>query len=266
MKFPMVASPDSLDSWTIALRAPNAANHLDGLSLAEAFRKYVLNDPEVVALAKDLLKTDTRHSAIFLASPIFWIDDPLPKASTALIAVSEVLTDRISRLRDILASGKVVAFGTFVQTGIEGPIARLQWVRGDVSIEISKGDFCEGSDHRAVPKWTGLSLQLPSAASSADQPQSGAAPKVVETVREATPQIQTKEKCRLECVTWLRDTIRADPMGKIPKEELWGRAQGKWPEKLSRRAFEAARTEAINETRALAWKEAGRPKRKSPHS
>jgi hypothetical protein len=275
------------------LRAPNAANHLDGLSLAEAFQKYVLNDPEVVTSAKNLMKTEPRHSAVFIdgqapgpfldfhwpldlsasamafrfiASLIYFMDDPLPEPSAALSAISEVLADRIGKLRDMLAGGKIVAFGTFVQTGIEGPIARLQWVRGDISIEISNGDLCEGSDHRAVPKWTGLSLQVASKASSANQSQNSDAPKVVETVRETLPQIQTKEKCRLECVTWLKDTIQANPTEKIPKEELWGLAQRKWPRKLSRRAFETARTEAINETRALAWTEAGRPKRKSPHS
>jgi hypothetical protein len=274
------------------LRAPNAASHLNGLSIAEAFQKYVINDPEVVALAKGLLKTDVRHSAVFLesqapgyfvdfhwpmdltasalafrfvASPIFFTDDPLPKPSAALTAVSEVLTDRIGGLRDILAAGKVVAWGTFVRTGIEGPIARLQWVRDEVSIDVSKGDFCEGPNHRAVPRWTGLSLRLPSAPILANQTQNGAAPKAVESVRQARAQIQTKEKCRLECVIWLSDIMRANPIGKIPKEELWGQALQKWPKKLSRRAFEAARTEAINVTKALAWAEAGRPKRKSSH-
>jgi hypothetical protein len=111
-----------------------------------------------------------------------------------------------------------------------------------------------------------LSLQLASENSSANQSQNSDALKAVETIREAMPQIQTKEKCRLECVTWLKDMIQTNPMEKIPKEELWSRAQRKWPKKLSRRAFEIARTEAINETRALAWKEAGRPKRKSQHS
>ena len=48
------------------LRAPNAPSCLNGLSLNEAFRKYVINDPEVAALARRLLKTDARHSATFL--------------------------------------------------------------------------------------------------------------------------------------------------------------------------------------------------------
>jgi hypothetical protein len=239
------------------------------------------------------LKTDARHSAVFLEgqvpgyfvdfhwpmhltasalafrfvdSPIFFMDDPVPKPSAAVTAVSEVLTDRIGGLRDMLVAGKVVASGTFAQTGIEGPIARLQWVRDDVSIDISKGDFCEGPDHRAVPRWTGLSLQLPSQPFSANQSQTGAAPKAVETVRQIKAHIQTKDKCRLACATWLTEIMLADPMGRIPKEVLWGHAQQKWPRKLSRRAFEVARTEAINVTGALAWGEAGRPKRKSPHS
>lgn len=274
------------------LHAPNAANYLDSLSLAEVFWKYVLNDPEVVAIAKNLLKTEHRHSAVFLEgqSPgpivdfhwpmdlsasamafrftselMYLMEDHIKEPSAALGSVSEVLTDRISNLRGILASGKAVAFGTFVQTGIEGPIARLQWVREDVSVEIRNGDFCEGSDYRAVPKWTGLSLQLPNEIIPTSQPKISLVPKLTERPRPAKTQIQTKEKCRLECLAWLERMMRASPeVGEFSKEELWTRAKAQWPEKLSRRKFEEARTEAINRTEAWAWSEPG-PKRKSPH-
>jgi hypothetical protein len=202
----------------------------------------------------------------FIASLVYFVDDPIPEPPAALSAVSEVLTDRIGKLRDMLASGKIVAFGTFVQTGIEGPIARLQWARDDVSVEISNGDFCEGSDHRAVPRWTGLSLRLPNEMVPTREPKISAVPELTERLRPAKTQIQTKAKCRLECVAWLEDMMRASPgVGEFSKEELWRRTKAKWPEKLSRRKFEEARTEAINKTEAWAWSEPG-PKRKSPHS
>ena len=47
------------------LRAPNAAGYLNGLSLADAFRRYVLDDPEVVALGKRVVKTTKRHADVF---------------------------------------------------------------------------------------------------------------------------------------------------------------------------------------------------------
>jgi hypothetical protein len=265
---------------------------LKGLSLADAFRRYVLDDPEVVTLGKRIVKTTKRHVEVFrdgmFPGPLVdfhWpldataesieysfapqspnIDDWLPAPSAMLSAVSAALADRIQGLRNVLAGGSICAFGVFERTGVEGLIGRVQWRRPGISIDVRRGDLCEHQDHRAVPKWTGLSLRFPDAPLLPNQPQNGTAPKIAEIPRKAKAQIQTKEKCRLECVAWLEGMMWADPKGKVPKEELWGQAEKKWPNKLSRRAFEAARIEAISKTGALAWAEAGRPKRKSPHS
>jgi hypothetical protein len=274
------------------LRAPNAASYLNGLSLAEAFRRYVIEDPEVSALAKCVLKIGASHSPVFLegqapgpfvdfhwsldatssaiafrfvASPLVIIGDPLPTPSEAISAVSEVLADRIGALRDVLAGGKVVAFGTAMQTGIEGPIGRLQWIRSGISIDVSRGDLCDGQDHRAVPKWTGLSLRLPDASLSPNQSQNGPPLKIVEVPRKAKAQIPTKEKCRVDCVAWL-ETMMSNPEI-VPRsiDDLWAEAQLKWPNKLSKRAFLKARDDAIANKQAWAWKAPG-PKPKSPHS
>lgn len=140
----------------------NAANHLHGLSLIEGFKKFVLDDPEVVALSKPVVAADEGHAAVFRdgqapgpfvdfhwpldlsASEIAFRfvslphgDDPTPSA--AICAVSKALADRIGALREILAGGKLVAFGTFADTGIEGPIGRLQWLRSGISIDVSNG-------------------------------------------------------------------------------------------------------------------------------
>jgi hypothetical protein len=176
-----------------------------------------------------------------------------------------VLADRIAALRDMLACGEVVAFGTFVLSGIEGPIGRLQWIRSGVSIDASNGDLCEGQDHRAMPQWTGLSLRLPDAPLLPNQPQHYPAPKIAEVPPRAKAQIQTKEKCRLECIAWLK-SMMSDP-DVVPRsiDALWAEAQDKWQNKLSKRAFLKARDDAIAETEAWAWKAPG-PKPKSPHS
>jgi hypothetical protein len=270
----------------------NAANHLHGLSLIEGFKKLVLDDPEVVALSKHVVAADKGHAAVFrdgqapgpfvdfhwsldstasaiafrfVASPLIIIGDPIATPSSAIFAVSEVLADRIARLRDILAKGQISAFGTFVQSGLEVPIGRFQWTRSGVSIDVSNGDLCEGQDHRAVPKWTGLSLRLPDAPLPSNQPQNGAASKVADIPRKAKAQIETKEKCRIECVAWLEGMMSNPETVPRSIDDLYTEMKMKWPNKVSKRAFLKARDDAIAKTEAWSWKAPG-PKPKSPHS
>lgn len=275
------------------LGAPNIVNYLNGASLAEVFQKYVISDPEVEALAKRLLKFEPRHSDVFLkghapgpftdfhwpldltasqiafqfiSSPISFIGDVFPEPSVALLAVSEVLASRIAQLREVLATGKLVAFGTFVRTGVEVAINRLEWTRKNLSIDVSNGDLCEGQGHPAVAKWTGLSFQLPHVPLLSDKKPSGLAPKTVEVPGKAKSQVRAMAKFRSECGVWLESMMRASPdIRKFSRDELWVQAQEKWPKGLSWRQFEAARAEAIKNAEALAWAEAGRPKGKSPH-
>jgi hypothetical protein len=176
-----------------------------------------------------------------------------------------VLADRIAGLRDILADGQVVAFGSSVQTGVEGPIGRLQWRRSGISIDVSNGDLCEGLDFRAVAKWTGLSLRLPEAPMPANQPQAVTVPNVAEPRRKAKAQIMTKEKCCVECVAWLKEIMSDTNIVPRSRDDLWEEAQRKWPKKLSERAFLKARDEAITKAEAFEWKAPGR-RPKSPHS
>jgi hypothetical protein len=272
------------------LRAPNAAGYLNGLSLADAFRRYVLDDPEVVALGKRVVKTTKRHADVFrdgmFPGPLDNFDWPLnatagsmeysfvpqspsvdhwlPTPSAMISAVSAALADRIQGLRAVLASGSICAFGTS-QSGIEGPIGRLQWLRSGISIDVRNGDLCDGQDHRAVPKWTGLSLRLPDAALPANQPQNGAPSKIAEIRSKAKAQIPTKEKCRVECVAWLEGMMSNPEIVPRSKHDLWAEAQLKWPNKLAYRAFLKARDDAIANKEAWAWKAPG-PKPKSPHS
>ena len=56
---------DALSNSFTVLRAPNAAERLNGLSLKEAFRIYVLDDAEVVVLGKRVVKAKPSHAAVF---------------------------------------------------------------------------------------------------------------------------------------------------------------------------------------------------------
>jgi hypothetical protein len=204
---------------------------------------------------------DSEASAIafqFVASPIKFLDDPIATASPAVLAVSEALADRIARLRDLLANGEIVAFGTFVQSGLEIPIGRLQWTRSGISIDVSKGDLCDGQDYRAVPKWTGLSLQLPNVPLPSIAPSS-------QTSKKSRGQIQSKEKPLKECFAWLEKMMSNADISPRTREDLWAEAQLKWPKKFGERAFRKNREFAIIKTEAWAWKAPGR-KPKSSHS
>jgi hypothetical protein len=56
---------DALSNSLPVLRAPNAAECLNGLSPKEVFRNYVLDDPEVVVLGKRVVKAKSSHAAVF---------------------------------------------------------------------------------------------------------------------------------------------------------------------------------------------------------
>jgi hypothetical protein len=273
------------------LNAPNAGAYLHGLSLTDAFRRYVLNDPEVIALAKCLSLTGGGQSAVlvegqapggivdyhwpldattasledrFVATPLTIVGDPDPVPSAMISKVSEALASRLGGLRHVLESGTISAFGTFVQTGLEVPIARLQWSRNDVSIDVRNGDLCEGRGHRAVPRWTGLSLRLPEGPQSANQAPNGSIRQIAEVAPKVKAQIQTKEKCYFECVDWLEGMMSDPEIVPRSRDDIWAEAQLKWPRKLSERAFLKARDNAIVNKKALAWKAPGR-RPKSPH-
>src|SRR5260370_37966027 len=145
-----------------------------------------------------------------------------------LSAVSAALADRIQGLRDVLASGSICAFGVFERTGVEGLIGRVQWTRPGISIDVRRADLCEHQDHRAVPKWTGLSLRLPDAPLPPNRPQHDIAPKITEVPRKAQAQIETKEKCRLECVAWLDDMMSDSKIVPRSKDDLWAEAKAEW--------------------------------------
>jgi hypothetical protein len=274
------------------LHAPNAPAKLNGQSLSEVFRRYIIRDPEIASLAKRVLKESDRHSAVFQEGQIpgwfvdfHWplettaselefrfVDSPvvmagyrLPAPSTAISKVSKVLADRLRGLRNLLVSGRVVAFGTFVQTGVEGPIGRLQWTRSGISIEVESGDLCQGEDYRAVPKWTGVDLRLPEASNPANLASKGPTQKIGEAAPEVKTQNQTKEKSRLECLAWLQGLMSNPDIAPRSKENLWNEVRLKWPGKITKRAFLATREHAISLTEAWAWKAAGR-KPKSTHS
>src|SRR5690242_15927092 len=54
-----------LSRWGSMLDSSNAAELLHGLTLSQAFHKYVSNDPEVASLAAAAIRSDQEHEVIF---------------------------------------------------------------------------------------------------------------------------------------------------------------------------------------------------------
>jgi hypothetical protein len=260
---------------------------LDGLTLADAFRKFVIEDVEVAAIGRQLTKNRRSYSAVFsegqfpgpfvgfhwplhapsesiayafVDSPLILPDEPLPAPSDLETAVSKLLSDRIATLISYLARGELVAIGTFVATGTEAPIGRGQWIRKNLSVDLSNSDVCELREHRHVAVWTGVFLQLPDqnpddivvTQFAGDEP------------TKARKQIQTKDNHRLACIAWLKSIMSNPAARTLTNEELWAEAASKWPGTLSEREFARCRRDAlagITEEQRYIWGRPG-PKRK----
>jgi hypothetical protein len=170
------------------LQSPEAPMLLDGFGLGEAFRRYIIEDPEVIALGK-LVGTQGGNRAVFeegnasgrpygsfhwslglsakdlawefVRPIIFFVSSPLPEPSPEISKASIVLADRCQALQRLLVTGRIGAIGTFAQTGETRPIDRMQWQRAGISVEIRNSDLCEMENHRPAVRWSGISLELP---------------------------------------------------------------------------------------------------------
>jgi hypothetical protein len=162
------------------LRSPEPKRHLWGMGLADAFRKFVLEDPEVAALNAlqrdpSALKKGMRPGPfINLYWPLkvtgealafAYVDNPsadpwkpIPAPSTEQDDIAFALVDRLCALRCLLASGHVTAKGTLSQSGESVVIDSLQWKREGMFIHALNGDLCAEQNHMPVPIWTGVSF------------------------------------------------------------------------------------------------------------
>lgn len=169
------------------LHSARATTLLNGVSLAEAFRRYIIEDPEVGALGRRVVASDG-HREVFengqapgprvdfhwplhldanelaaeFVRPLGWYDSThLRKPSPEILSASMALADRCQALRRLLVTSQIAAFGTFAQTGMTGAIHRMQWQRSGVTIEVQNGDLCEEENHRPVVRWSGIVLEVP---------------------------------------------------------------------------------------------------------
>lgn len=265
------------------LHAPDAPELLHDRGLAEVFMTTIVRDPEVAALGRSVMKSgDFRHVfldgnapgpsidphwsidhdpdsiAFEFVRPYMWMAyDPLPRASSAVMAAASALADRISALRTLLSGGRLVATGTHPSSGQMASIHRAQWLRKNMAIDVANGDLCEGGSKWTV-HWTGLLLGRP-----------GPLPAVslelrFQSIIENKPNFQRSSiAAETQCRYWLEQLVREHPARRPrSKAELLEEARRKWPN-LGARGFERGWSSATANDAASAWRIGGRP-RKTP--
>jgi hypothetical protein len=165
------------------LRSPDAAKRIISLSLVQAFRNFVLEDPEVAALSKPLttdaavfkegyfpnglshrwpLRLTADQCADEFVHTLFHIIGDAPRRpSRDQSRVSFALADRLLALRELLSSGKVIGRGTSSRTDNVVTIDPPMGGRAGVSIDVQNGDFCEEENNKPVVRWRSISLEAP---------------------------------------------------------------------------------------------------------
>jgi len=166
-------------------------SRLFGLSLCDAFRMLILEDPEIIRLGKLVVEREPQHADLFrqgvfprlgisyqwpidltaselayeMTGPLItFSNDPPVRPSQAVQLAAKAIVDKLHSLRRLLVTGQVEACGTFDASGAFGPIHRQQWARAGLLIDIRSSDLLEHIDNRNVVRWSGLILEAPTSA------------------------------------------------------------------------------------------------------
>lgn len=174
---------DSHQSERPLVESEAGISDLSGLGVGQAFRKIVLEDPEVVACREvlgdeyasifetgqvpgcvfinykwPLDLTETELAYYFVRPPVFFEDSPKPNPSPQIVKVSIAIADRWNRLRQRLISGDLRAKATFVRTGVVQEIDSYQWGREGLLLDVRSSDLYETENNKPVLRWSGVSL------------------------------------------------------------------------------------------------------------
>ena len=204
-------------------------------------------------------------------SPIGHLAGRLPQA---VQRAADIVCLRYSLLLTLLRQKELEAIGDPVRSRGTGQILSSIWSHrsfyidaenGDV-LQIKNSDIADCNDF-LMKRWRAVMLRRPLQTSMFH-----GKPLVPDPIRSHTTEPQRTSKSsgkaivRVEttttsfkaCRDWLVEIMQASPNEKTEtKQDLWKKAQEKWPGTLSERSFLAARTEAICITGAIAWSAAG---------
>jgi hypothetical protein len=254
------------------LEAPDAVEHVTGMTFADACQALVLADPEVAVAAeraadaggKPLAHTSSAGRMIL---PIG--HDPATAAksrareTTAARLIREadaILRARFDRLIRLLAEGDVAADGVGKSDGELSSIPRVYWLDRRIRVDLATGDLLREIRRtsfalRAV--FTRVSLRAPSEqtrlADSNDNQKAGRPPR---WPREDSRHASMDEFDA--CYLMLCEAMRKNPEQPTKRKDEWWRvARKKWRQ-LSYRKFQLGWAQAVVETRAFGWSRPGR--------
>ena len=270
------------------LHVPNAAELLYDRSLADVFMEAVVRDPEVIGKGKKVIAQRPGDHDVFdngrVPGPFVdyhWPIDavgpelaydfvrilihfpgvPEPRPSEAVLAVADILADRIAALRGLLSSGRLNAIGTHRNSGVVSSIHKMQWQRTGQAINIQNGDLCEREAAKWTPVWTGIFFEPPPERLRVhtnllfEQ-------KLGEISRPS--KVRSTSRAEAECTKWLRGIVENAPANRSnTKAELFREAKLKWPDNLSYRGFERSWSAATMAVSGDAWRSGGRPRKTS---
>lgn len=172
-----------------AVHAPTIAHLLDGLTMVEAARRYVLEDPEVVALGRRAVAIEPVLDRVFKLG--YWSaygerrwplytddlprdrdedDFPLEKsmfrcakpASSHLYVARRAFQERLGGLLKPLRDGSLIAEGLPFRGNDPTRVPRSIWSHGEFWLDLEKGDvFEENPESREtydgyLKRWSGL--------------------------------------------------------------------------------------------------------------
>jgi hypothetical protein len=176
-----------------AVKAPGAADLISGHSFVEAFRKFVLEDPEVALLGQAAIKKSPQFKRLFIegrchidgmrewpVAPLY--DDPTglgcldgkrfpiefqPKPPPhAVEFAASALADRFAAFLGLLRRGDVVAMGLPQARRFPREIPRSIWSHERFYVNVTTGDLSEmNPQSRDLPhdmlltQWTALMLE-----------------------------------------------------------------------------------------------------------
>jgi hypothetical protein len=176
------------------LLAPSRAELVAGAPLAEAFRTFVLEDPEVSALAREAIRLSPAWARVFVEGHCYqngvadwpvafeqrYIDivhpDPVKRSKFAVprevdsleaVIAAEALNHRYGLLIMMLRGGELVAHALSQASGRLEEIPRSIWSHADFSFEAGSGDMFQWNDlsenrrDRLIRRWIGVVLHRP---------------------------------------------------------------------------------------------------------
>jgi hypothetical protein len=250
--------------------SPNAALLLNGYTFANAFRQFVLCDPEVEVRGKKAMAIDSTLKHVYLAgrcypagvwdwpvdyegkdlaggrstnSPLGFLNDkPAPQE------VNEAATAICSRygyLIQLLRLGRLIAKGDPKRPNDPPTILSSLWSHPRYYVDVRHGDFFEVNDEakdwpdRITRRWTAIALETP------------ATETISISVKSA---IDDEEACSEWLAAEMSKSLDRRPLAKKAYKE---QASRKWPN-LTKLGFGSAWRAAIKRTGSK-WDKAGAP-------